>query len=251
MIAKSLFSSAALLLSHSAFAQVQSGKVLYEETIKMNVQLEGEAAQFAHLFPKEQKMQHMLHFSPDAALFQPVPQKAQPEEDAAEGPGGRRMRMMINTPQDLIYTGIKDGKSVAQRDFMGRKFLVTGDLKKGQWKMTGNGKTVLSYPCQEAMMLRDKDTITAWFTTAIPVSAGPHGWSGLPGMILAATINSNVTINATAVEPGPVTEAALAQPKGGKKVTDAEYKAIVDAKMKELGATGEGGDQVIIKVRGN
>jgi GLPGLI family protein len=245
----SILATAALGLAFAASAQVQSGKVIYEETMKMNVKLDGDAAQYAHLFPKEQKMQHVLYFTQDAAIFQPAEQKQAKQEEATETEGGMRMNIRMDMPQDKIYTGFKNGKSIEQRDFMGRKFLVSGDLAKQPWKMTGNQKTILDYPCQEAVMIKDKDTTTAWFTTAIPVSAGPHGWTGLPGLILEATRNSNLSITATSVMPGPVDDGVIVQPKGGKKVSREEFKAIVDAKMKELGDQGEGGNHVIIRVR--
>ena len=246
-----MLAAAALFLASTSYAQVQSGKVLYDETMKMDIKLDGDAAQFAHLFPKEQKMQHVLYFTQDAALFQPVESKPAKEEETTEAAGGMRMKIQMNTPQDKIYTNIKEGKSVEQRDFMGRKFLVSGDITKQPWKMTGNQKTILSYPCQEAIMIKDKDTTIAWFTTAIPISAGPHGWAGLPGLILEATRNSNLTITASSVVPGPVEEGVIVQPKGGKKVTKEEFKAIVDAKRKEMGDDGEGGNHVIIRVREN
>ena len=239
----------ALLQSGIVAAQVRSGKVLYEETMKMNVELDGEAAQFAHLFPKEQKMQHVLYFTQDAALFQPMEQKQARNEDAAEGPEGMRMKIEMNVPQDKFYADLKAGKSVEQREFMGRKFLVSGDIGKGQWRMTGKQKTILDYPCQEAVMISDKDTTTAWFTTAIPVSTGPRGWAGLPGLILAATRNSNLSIVATMFTPGQVEDGIIVQPKSGKKVTKEEFKGIVEAKLKEMGAEGSSGNQVIIRVR--
>src|SRR5689334_21566646 len=96
MIRLSMLSAVALLHCLNASAQVTSGTVQYEETVQMNMRIDGEAAQFAHLFPKEQKMQHVLHFTQDASLFQPVEQKPQAEEEAAESGGGRRMRMVMN-----------------------------------------------------------------------------------------------------------------------------------------------------------
>jgi GLPGLI family protein len=218
----------------------------------MNVKLDGEAAQFAHLFPKEQKMQHVLRFTPEAALFEAVQKEKPKEEDVADaGNGGPRIRMQMDVPKDKIYTNLKEGKTVEQRDFMTRKFLVSGDMNKIAWKVTGNQKTILTYPCQEAIMIKDKDTTIAWFTTAIPISAGPHGWTGLPGMILEAKRNSDIRITAQSVTPGSVDAGLIKEPKGGKKVTKEEFNAIVEAKRKEMGAEDGNGNHVIIRVREN
>src|SRR5256885_10290381 len=112
MIKTTILAAAALGLAFAVHAQIQSGKVLYEETMKMNIKLDGDAAQYANLFPKEQKMQQVLYFTPDAALFQPVPKEV-PKEEAVPHEGDVMIlnHVQINASQDKIYTGIKDGKS--------------------------------------------------------------------------------------------------------------------------------------------
>lgn len=246
------FATILLALSAASHAQTQSGKVIYEETMKMDIKLEGENAQFANMFPKEHKTKQVLYFTPEAALFQPVPREMPKEEETPPPAGGTFLvNTNISAPQDKIYTAISEGKTVEQHDFMGRKFLVEGDITKSNWKMTGNQKTILDYPCQEAIMIRDKDTTTAWFTTSIPIPVGPHGWSGLPGLILAAQRNSNLSIVASAINLGAVDEGVIVKPKSGKKVTKEEFKAIVDAKRKEMGDMGGSGGQVIIRIKDN
>ena len=159
------------------------------------------------------------------------------------------MIVHMGNRDEKLYTNIREGKTVEQKEFMGRKFLISGAVKKAAWKMTGAQKTILSYPCQEAVMINEKDTVTAWFTTAIPVSAGPRGWTGLPGMILAATLNSDISMTATAVDAGPVADGIIVQPKSGKKVSPEEFKAIVDEKMKEMGGAESNGNVRIIMRR--
>jgi len=240
-----------IAFSLSARAQIQSGKVYYEETIKMDVKLEGEAAEYANLFPKEHKEKQVLYFTADEALYQhvPRPEKKEEEQTLAGGGGPMLVTIGVSSSDDKIYTGIKEGTTVEQHSFLGRDFLVESALAASAWKLTGNQKTILNYPCQEAILIKDKDTIIAWFTPSIPVSAGPRGLSGLPGLILTLTKNSNLTIAATSVEPGPVEEGLITRPKKGKKVSQEEFKAIMDAKAKEMGATGSGGAQMIINIR--
>jgi GLPGLI family protein len=246
---KHLFSClAALAISFAGAAQTTSGTVHYKETISFEMpKLEGEAAQFAAMMPKEQKLEHVLYFNPEATMFQPVAKK---ESDAPpEKTQGIVIKM--DAPQEKFYTNVKDGQSIAQREFFGRKFLVTGAPQKQSWKMTGKQKTILNYPCQEAIQYREKDTIIAWFTTAIPVSSGPRDLCGLPGLILATQTGRHSNIVATSIDP-TVPVGAIVAPKGGKKVTNAQYNEIVEAKMAEMGAgTGPGGERVMIKVRHN
>ena len=100
-------------------------------------------------------------------------------------------------------------------------------------------------------MIKGTDTTTAWFTPSIPVASGPRGLAGLPGLILMVNRNSNLSIVATSIVPGPVEGGHIIQPKKGKKVTKEEFNAIVEAKKKEMGDSGPGGGQVIIRVRDN
>ncbi len=240
-----------LLLATAAFAQVQSGKITYEETVKMDVQLEGDAVRFADMLPKEQHFRKVLYFGPEASLYLPETEKKKAEEETAAADGNVRMRIRMDVPQDKIYTDLKNARTVEQRDFMGRKFLVSGETTKGAWKLTGRQKAVLEYPCQEAVRINEKDTVTAWFTTGIPVSSGPAGWTGLPGMILEADLNGRLLIRAVTVAPGDVEGKLLVQPKEGKKVSKQEYKAIVDAKRKEMQEQFGGNGNVIIRVQNN
>lgn len=222
------------------------GTVHYKETISFDIPLEGEAAQFAAMLPKEQKIEHVLYFSPEATMFQAVAKKEAPIDKQAQG-----IQIRMDAPEEKYYTNVRDGQCVNQREFFGRKFLVTGATEKQSWKMTGKQKTILNYPCQEAM-LYGTDTVVAWFTTSIPVSSGPRGLHGLPGMILEAKHGRQSTMVATAVAAGGVPAGAITAPKSGKKVTDKQFKTIVDEKMAEMGAARDaGGNQVLIKVRHN
>lgn len=239
-----------LLFAAPAIAQVSSGTIRYEETLKMELPNDPEAARFANMLPREQHVGKVLHFSETAALYLPE-KKKEAEDEAVSGEGGVRMRIRMDVPQDRIYTDLKAGRTIEQRDFMGRKFLVSGMTEKPAWKLTGRQQDVLSYPCQEAVWTTDKDTVTAWFTTAIPVSAGPDGWTGLPGMILEGTRNRDYEIKAVAVTPGPADEKVLVQPKEGKKVTKEEFRSIVDAKRRELREQFGGNGNVIIRVQNN
>lgn len=245
---KTMLLLGSLLLAAPSFAQVSSGKILFEETIKLEVPDDPEAARFAAMMPREQRSQKTLHFNEGSTLYVPE-KKKDAEEEAVTGEGGMRLRVRMNVPEDKIYTDLKAGKVVEQRDFMTKKFLIAAAAAKPAWKLTGLQKEVLSYSCQEAVWIDEKDTVTAWFTTGIPVSAGPQGWTGLPGMILEGSRNRDFFINAIAVTPGPVDEKVLVQPKEGKKVTKEEYREIVAAKRKEMQEQFGGRGNMIIRIQ--
>lgn len=57
-------------------------------------------------------------------------------------------------------------------------------------------REIAGYLCMKAVSIDTfrNQNITAWFTSDIPVSGGPEGWYGLPGMILAIDINDGTAI---------------------------------------------------------
>ena len=161
----------ALVTAGSAQAQVTSGKVTYKETIKLDIALEGDMAQFAAMLPKEQVFNKTLYFSPDASLYEF--DKAPEKQELDHTEGNATIKIKMDRPDEKTYLDIKAKKKIEQKEFMTRKFLVTSDVGKSEWKMTGKQKTILGYPSQEARMMRDTTEVTVWFTPAIPVSTGP------------------------------------------------------------------------------
>lgn len=228
--------------------ETTSGKVYYEETVKMEIKLEGESAQFADMLPKERKSQKVLFFTPEASLFQLNNEKQEDESVTTESEGAMVMVKMVQ-PDDKFYTDLDSKKTIEQRDFMSRIFLIENTIDASGWKITGNQKSILGYPCQEAVQTKDSSAIVAWFVPSIPVSSGPGKYLGLPGLVLSVDIdNGKRTIVATSVEPGSVDKDHLVKPKGGKKVSPKEYDRIVAEKRKEMEQQYGSGGGIVIKI---
>jgi len=248
-----LFSIMCLLMMNTTAQEIRgglllSGTVIYEQTIPLDIQLDGDASQFAHALPKEQKSQKILHFTEDAALYE-----NHQKEEASVEPEESGMQIRIAEPENRIYTNLKEGQCLEQKEFMSRLFLIESERREGKWKTTGGQKYILDYPCMEAVAAVDGKEVKAWFTPKIAISAGPDSFSGLPGLILAVDIDEGSrSIEAISVELGPVDETSLEKPRKGKKVSRKEYQAIVDAKMQEMGieeGQGVGGNRtVVIKI---
>ncbi|MNL59368.1 hypothetical protein D3C87_1830940 [compost metagenome] len=93
--------------------------------------------------------------------------------------------------------------------------------------------------------------IKAWYTTAIPVSSGPDGMSGLPGMIMELSIGETMLIAAVKIEPMDAKMLThIKPPIKGKKVTAKEYDAIMQKKLAEMEQQFKGEGNVIFKVGG-
>ena len=229
--------------------EITSGKVTYEEVAKMEIKLEGESSQFADMLPKEQKSQKLLYFTSDASLYKLNDEKQEDETVSAEAEGAMVMVKMIQ-PDNKFFADLIDKKTIEQRDFMSRIFLVENTIDASGWKITGNQKSILGYPCQEAVQIKDSSTTVAWFAPSIPVSAGPGKYLGLPGLVLAVDIdNGRRTINATSIELGVIGKDLIDKPKGGKKVSPEEYDQIVAEKRKEMEQQYGSGGGVVIKIQ--
>ncbi|MEZ4876468.1 MAG: GLPGLI family protein [Flavobacterium sp.] len=87
-------------------------------------------------------------------------------------------------------------------------------------------------------------TITAWYTPEIPVSQGPEGYWGLPGLILEINDGKTVTL-CSKIVLNAKEKAEIKAPKNGKVVSQKEYDETVISKMEEMremgGGRGRGG----------
>jgi GLPGLI family protein len=220
---------------NSAGESTTEGSVIYEEIAKLEIRLEGDAAQFADQIPKEQVSQKILYFNPDNSLYKLL-EAANNEDVMPQTTGHMTVRMKISGGSDKIFCDMKNRKKIEQKEFMTRMFLIDGELARPEWKITGNQKMISGYNCQEATCIDNGRKISAWFFPSIPVSAGPAGFGDLPGLILMVDIeNGKRIITAKTITPKLDDAGILEIPKEGKKVSQEEYKKMVDEKMKEMG----------------
>jgi GLPGLI family protein len=235
-------------------AGITSGKITFEEKVKLDIKIEGEGAQMAAMLPKERKTEKILTFTEEATLFEDGNNNAEDEMAPQHSEGGAVRIRMIVSGDNKTYTDLKNKKVIEQRDFMNRIFLVEKELPETSWKVTGNQKVILNYPCMEAVKLDTAGNKTvAWFAPSIKNSGGPAGLGNLPGMILEVDMNNGTrTLTATSIEPLVANGMKIGKPKDGKKVSEDEYKVIVAEKMKEMGIEqGEsgGGTQMRIVIK--
>ena len=239
-----------LLAGYLSFSQDNtSGTIVYEQTVKMEIKMEGDAAQFAAMLPKERKSEKVLYFNGQQSLYEN--KKATDKEDVTMQSGGATVMVRMADPENKVYTDIVGKKQIEMKEFMTRTFLIDRDISYS-WKMTGNQKMIQEYPCQEATCTDGDKKVVAWFTPAIPVSSGPGKYGGLPGLILSVELDEgkNVTTIKT-VDLTPVAKDKIVVPEKGKKVTNEEFTKIVEEKMKEMGGQvgAGGGSQMYIRIQ--
>ncbi|HEX4888110.1 MAG TPA: GLPGLI family protein [Luteibaculaceae bacterium] len=243
LIAVSLVAS-----SLGAWAQVTNAKVTFNEQVKFKIDLEGEAAQFANLLPKEQKSQYELHFTQDKSFYRTLSKSV--EEQSSVDPDGGQMQIKINRPQVSAFLDLTAKKRIEQKEFLTRKFIVESELASADWKITTNQKMILGYPCQEAIKQDSAKSVHVWFTPAIPVSTGPAGFEGLPGLVLAVeAMDGDYKIEAATIETGKADQSLMIKPTEGKKMSKEAYEKMVKEKQAEMGVTGGNGKpNVMIRV---
>lgn len=237
----------------ASFGQTeQTGTVIFEEVAKIEIKLEGEMAAMMIDFPKEQRSTRALYFSPEASLYEKI--KTNDTRDAGGfGHSTRNMQIMMSVPENKVFIDLENKKILEQREFMTRIFLITADMPEKKWKISGEQKTILDYPCFEATHTDTAGVTTrVWFTPSITVKSGPAKFCNLPGLVLEVNIEDGKKVYlAQSINFDPLDKNTLKKPKEGKKVTMAEFDEIVVEKMKEMdidGTRGIHGGRVIIKI---
>ncbi|MBK8491321.1 MAG: GLPGLI family protein [Saprospirales bacterium] len=248
---KQLLTLLAFALPLFAFAQNKEGRIVFQESIKLDIQLPEGHEEMAMNLPTSQSFDMALRFNEAASLYENHETEGNPDAGNAEwtgSEGGATIKMIIQRPENILYKNLQEKRKVESREFLGKRFLIKDELDAFQWKITGEQQLILDYPCIKAVYQKEDKTTVAWFTPQIPVSSGPGIYGQLPGMILAVDVNDGErTLTATAIILGETQEEMLKEPTKGKEVTQAEYDQIEADKRKEMEESGDGG--IMIKIR--
>lgn len=218
---------ALLLLSFGASAQQTEGVVYYTRksywtkimqrmTFLSKEQRDRMAMTWKNDDGYPEKMK--LFFSPSSSLYTY-------NTDEIEGAGYSWRR------EDYVITrNFDQEKKTDIIEMLGKTYIVDDSLHTPKWKISNQIKDIAGYVCMKAVTedpVRGQK-LTAWFSQDIPVGAGPERYFGLPGLIMELDINEgDVVIEATKVEFKPVADHLKLPKTKGKKITDAEYDAII------------------------
>lgn len=238
-----------LLLPVLIFAQQTSGVITYEEVTQLQIELPEEVKAMAIEIPTENKTEKELYFTAEHSLFKNKANDDGPETIEADG-GDFKFKMVRSMPDNRVYKHLTDGKTVQLQEFFGKKFIIEGEQKSYEWKMTGEQKPILDMLCLQAVSADTSNKIEAWFTVQIPVPSGPDMLTGLPGMVLEMIVDDGQRkLTATNIEFREMSDEEIQAPSKGKSVSQEEYDKIVEKKMKEMEEEmgGQGGVRVITR----
>ena len=131
----------------------------------------------------------------------------------------------------LLLRDAVNKRMMNQQVLGGKLYVVEDDTPLTKWKILNEIREVEGYLCMKAET-RDplkEQIIHAWFTTEIPISGGPEGFGGLPGMILMLEINEGTAIiEAKKVVLDTPPKFDIPKKIKGKRVSQQEYLAVLE-----------------------
>jgi GLPGLI family protein len=185
--------------------------------------------------PKNRVQAKILYFTENSALYEKDPaEEAVLNKNLQEALYKANYMKPSSAEVKKVYYDFEKNEKTELVEFMTRNFLVSEVMERTGWKLINKRVKVLNYICQGAELKRDDNTITAYFTSEIPVSIGPDEFFGLPGLILVVEINGETAFMATSIDLAFPGKGIISKPDKGKKVTREEFNNIVEEKIKEF-----------------
>ncbi len=177
-----------LLAAFGANAQfTQYGKIEYEKKVNIKRQLndlDDEQKQWIEKFkaqiPDFNTSYFDLYFNTSKSLYKP----------GKEVEGGTKLWFAQSPANDnVVLTDFATEKVKANKTVFEQKFLVEDSMRKIEWKISDEIRTIANFKCRKAVgKIFDSVYVVAFYTEDIMVSGGPEMFSGLPGMILQLAI---------------------------------------------------------------
>jgi GLPGLI family protein len=247
-------------------AQQKEGKVMYERTMQIQIHINDDNDAVAQMLPKTRTDKFELTFGNNQSIWKHSDEEIEANEFSGNGV---QINMVGPGQNDVVFYDFTKARKVEQRDMFDKKFIVEDSIRKLSWKLTGETQAILGHVCRKATAQRigkrmqmtmdngkmerkeidDTSKLVAWFTTDIPVSAGPEVQGQLPGLILALDMNDGRMVY-KAIEISSKFDLALVkEPTKGKKVTPEEFISERNKMMDEMQRNnhGNGGNRVIIR----
>lgn len=262
---KILYTAVGIFLSIFAWTQQKQGTVTYERTTQVQMRLAGSDNEMEQIIPKSRTDKFELSFANNQSLWKMAPQDNN-DDDNTFGGNGMQIRMIVAGSNDVLYCDFDAAKKIERKEVFDKKFIVEDSIQPMKWKLSDETKTILNHLCRKAtatqfnkrMMMNvdngkierkeieDTSNIVAWFTTDIPVSAGPAEFQGqLPGLILEMNIHDGRQVYKALGISEKTDVASIKEPNGKKRYTTEEFNKERDKMMDEMQRNNQGGQRVI------
>lgn len=268
---KRLLIASAMLIAIPSLAQVKEGRIIYERTMQLNIRIDDHNPAMQNMIPRERKDKFELLFTEGKSLWQPVEDDNQGDEMNFND-GGGEVRMVFRMPgsNDVIFHNITEFKKVEQRELADKNYIITDSIRKLNWKVAGETKTILGHNCMKATTQRTQESfrmtmdngetkrekvmdtlnITAWFATDMPGSFGPEMYQGqLPGTILEIDVNNGRSSFKAIEISTKIDVAKVKEPSKGKKTTQEDFVKEREKLMQDMMQNGGGPGGMRINIR--
>ncbi|MDR6194579.1 GLPGLI family protein [Siphonobacter sp. SORGH_AS_0500] len=217
-----------ILLSTYSYAQSQLGMVNY-------LQLEKQPSD------PDYTGNGILKFSKTNSMY--TEKSVLADKEGSETNGETNETRVYSKPStsnvDYIYTNFSSRQILSNERILAKYFPVKDTLIKPNWKMVPGKRKIGNYDCLKAITTFRNRTYTAWFTPAIPISAGPWKLWGLPGLILEATSSDEVVrFLFQSIQLTPAGPALNAPKESRKPVTLSQFVTFRKEKFNRLKKAG-------------
>ena len=198
---------------------------------------------------------YTLSFNKSSSLY-----KENEKLEAPTSGGGRGPRFSFSGGTQ--YKNIPEKEFLEAREVFSKNFLIKDEVTMPQWEMGSETKKIGNYTCYKATMMKEDNSIqfrgprrgkektkeadkkeekkepkmiqvTAWYTLEVPVSNGPSGYWGLPGLILEIN-EGRTTVLCTELVLNPKEAILIEKPKKGTKITREKFNKMLKEKMEEM-----------------
>lgn len=259
---KVLIAVCGLLSVSLVWGQQKEGKVTYERVSQMQARFNINGME--QVVPQTRKDNFELTFGNNRSLWKHAEQEN--EDDGNFSSGGMQVRMIAAGSDDVLYSNFDASKKTELRVMFDKKFIVVDSIRLLKWKLSEETKTILNHLCRKATTttynkrttmninngnmerkeIDDTSNITAWFTTDIPVSAGPAEFQGqLPGLILAMDVNNGKQVFKAINIAEKADLTIIKEPQGKKRYTPEEFRKESAKMMDEMQKNNQGGNRQI------
>lgn len=143
---------------------------------------------------------------------------------------------------DCVYMDINNNEKYSMQNIIDKPFLVKDGIRAIDWNISDETKEILGYTCRKAT---HGDT-TAWYCEQIPMSIGPSGAIGLPGLIMEMKTQLGIYTAINIKTDKSIIE--IEMPTKHKAITRSKFNQTLRQKLKEMGIDGNAGKGTQVKV---
>ncbi|HRH59928.1 MAG TPA: GLPGLI family protein [Chitinophagaceae bacterium] len=240
-----IFCFAAMHLASAQDVFIAKGKIEFERKVNLHKEIESWGSDdedgggdewlnnFKKMVPQFELSYFNLLFENNKTLYQP----------GRELPVDPKVPDWFRGPanDNIVLTELDLQKQISQKTVYDNTFLITDSLRKVDWRITNDRRTIAGFECRKAVgRIMDSVYVIAFYTDQITVSGGPESFCGLPGMILGIAIpRINTTWFATKLELEDVKAESFTAPKKGKKMNEQQLMQQLQSSLKDWGKYGQ------------